>query len=312
MNYGNLVRRPFEIVARRPYLWLLALLAGGATSFNLSGPSYGRPAGSGAYRGPSWAVIQNFWYGHLGLIVALLVVFVVAGTVLFALGCVATGGIIRAAVEHDAGREFSLGSAWRAGLAAGWRIAGLRVLAFLLAIVPGLLVGTLVVAAVAGAAASPASAVAFGLSAAIAFLASFLFWLALGVAYQFAQRLVVLDGEGVAASLSQAFRMIRRHFGPVALAWLLLIALSIGAGIGLAVVALLVAVPAVTLGVTGVILGGPLGGIVLGSFAAVFLVGVLIAAAGAYSAYTSVYWTLMYRNLRELPEPSGSGAAVPA
>jgi len=313
MNYGNLVRRPFEIMARRPYLWLLAALAGGATTFNLSGSSYGRPAGSrGGYHGPGWAAIQNLWNDNFGLIVGILAFFLVVGIVLFILGCIATGGIIRAAIEHDAEREYKLGTAWRAGYASGWRIAGLRLLTILLAIVPGLLVGALVVAAVAGASASTAAAVAFGLSAGIAFLVSLVFWLALGVAYQFAQRLVVLEGGQVAASLSHGFRMIRWHFGPVALSWLLLIAVSIGVGIAMAVLAVVVAVPAITLGLGGFFLGGPIGGVVLGTFAAVVFIGVLVAAGAAYSAYSSIYWTLMYKNLRELPEPSARGAIAPA
>jgi hypothetical protein len=313
MDYGKLVRRPFDIVARRPYLWLLALLAGGATTFNLSSSSYGRPAGSsGAYRGPSWTAIQSVWNDNFGLIVGLLALVLVVGIVLFVLGCIATGGIIHAAIEHDAEREYKLGTAWRAGTASGWRIAGLRLLSFLLAIVPGLLVGALVVAAVAGASASAAAAVAFGLTAGIAFLVSLVFWLALGVAYQFAQRLVVLEDGQVAPSLSNGFRMIRRHFGQVGLSWLLLIALSIAAGIAIALLAVVAAIPAITLGLGGFFLGGPIGGIVLGSFAAVFFIGVLVAAGGAYSAYSSVYWTLMYKNLRELPEPAGRGAIIPA
>jgi hypothetical protein len=319
MNYGNLVKRPFEIVARRPYLWLLGILAGGATTFNWSGSNAGysrnHPAsGWAGYQGPgpNWQVVQNLWNDNFGLIVGVLAVLLVVGIVLFVLGCIATGAIVHAAVEHDAGRDYKLGAAWRAGYASGWRIAGLRVLTFLLAIVPGLLVGALVVATVAGVSAQTPAAILFGLTAGLAFLASIVFWLALSVAYQLAQRIVVLEDGQVAASLSAGFRMLRSHFVPVALGWLLLLALSIGAGIAMAVLAVVAAVPAVTLGVGGFFLGGPIGGIVLGTFAAVFFLGVLVAAGAAYAAYSSVFWTLLFKNLRELPEPSPGGAMVPA
>ena len=311
MNYGNLVRRPFEIVARRPYLWLLGALAGGATGFSMPNSNF-RHTGATAYNGPSWQVLQNLWNDNFALIVGILIFLLVVGVVLFALGCIATGAIVHAAVEHDAGREYRLGTAWRAGYASGWRVAGLRLLTFLLAIVPGLLVGALVVATIAGVGASTPAAILFGLTAGLALLVSIVFWLALSVAYQIAQRIVVLEGGQVAASLSTGFRMLRSHFGPVGLGWLLLLVLSVAIGIAMALLAVVVAVPAVTLGVGGVVIGGAIGGIVLGTFAVVFFLGVLVAAGAAWAAYSSVYWTLLYQNIRELPEPAPRGAIVPA
>jgi hypothetical protein len=314
MNYVHLIKRSFEIVARRPYLWLLGFLAGGATALNYSsgGTNSRRPGTSGTYNGPSWAVLQNVWNANWEWLVGILAVLVVLGIVMFVLGSIATGGIIHAAVEHDADHEYRLGTAWRAGYATGWRIAGLRVLTFLLAIVPGLLVGALVLAAVVGAMSSTAAAVSFGLMAALASLVSVAFWLALGVAFQFAQRLVVLEHGHVAESLSTGFRMIRWQFKAVAFGWLVLIALSVVVGIAFAVVAVVVAIPAVALGFGGWAIGGITGAIVAGSFAAVFFLGVVLVATGAYSAYSSVYWTLLFRNVRALPAPAARGAIVPA
>jgi hypothetical protein len=314
MNDGDLIKRPFEIVARRPYLWLLGFLAGGATTFNFSsgGSNYGQNSRSGTYKGPSWAAIQAAWNGNWEWIVAILAFLVVLGIVIFVLGCIATGGIIRAAVEHDASREYRLGTAWRAGYATAWRIAGLRVLTAILAIVPGVMVGALVLATVAGAMNSAADAVTFGLVAALATLITMAFWLALGVAFQLAQRLVVLEDGRVAQSLSTGFRMIRWHIKEVAFGWLILIALSIGVGIATAVLAVAVAIPAVGLGFGGWAIGGFTGAVVAGAFAATIFLGILIAAAGAYSAYSSVYWTLLFQNVRAMPAPATRGAIIPA
>ena len=311
MNYGYLIKRPFEIVARRPYLWLLGFLAGGATAYNFSssGTSYTQ---SSTYTGPSWAAVQNTWNGNWEWIVGILAFFLGVCIVMFALGCIATGGIIHAAAEHDAGHDYRLGTAWRSGYATGWRIAGLRLLTFLLAFVPGVLVGTLVLATVVAAMNSSAAALGFGLFAVVAFLISVVFWLALGVAFELAQRIVVLEGGHVAASLSAGFRMIGLHLKAVGLGWLLLIVLSIGIGIAMAVIAVAVAIPAVAVGLGGWAIGGTTGAIVAGSVVAVFFFGVLLAAAGAYSAYSSVYWTLLFRSVRALPAPVAQGAIVPA
>jgi hypothetical protein len=134
--------------------------------------------------------------------------------------------------------------------------------------------------------------------------------LALGLAFQFAQRLVVLEDGNVAQSLSTGFRMIRWHFKEVALGWLVLMAVSIGVGIAVAILAIAVAIPGVALGVGGWAVGGMTGAIVAGSFAAVFFVGILLVATGATSAYSSVYWTLLFRSVRSLPAPAARGAII--
>jgi hypothetical protein len=314
MKYDYLIKRPFEIVARRPYLWLLGFLAGTATGFNFpsGGTNYGHTGTSGTYKGPSWAVLQNIWSQNGEWIVGILALFVLFCIVMFVLGCIATGGIIHAAVEHDEDRKYKLGTAWRAGYATGWRIAGLRVLTFLLAIVPGLLVGTLVVAAIAGAMSSAAAAVGFGLVAAATLVLSIAFWFVLGLAFQLAQRLIVLEEGHVAESLTTGFRMIRSHFKEVGLGWLILVAVSIGVGIAVAILSVVVVIPGVILGFGGWAVGGVTGAIVAGSFAAVFIIGILLVAGAAYSAYSSVYWTLLFRSVRALPAPAVRGAIIPA
>ena len=314
MNYGKLVTKPFEIIARRPYLWLLGFLAGGAATHNSwgSGSSYQQQAGSTTYTGPDLETLQTVWNNNWEWMVGILAFFVLVGIVMFVLGCIATGGIIHAAVEHDQGRSYKLGAAWRAGYATGWRIAGLRLLTFLLGLVPAVLIGTLVIGAVAGAASSaPVAAAGFGMLAALAGLVAIVFWVALGLAYEFAQRIVVLENGHVADSLTGGFRMLLGHFKESALGWLLLIALSIVGGIAITIVTVLVAIPAGGVGFLGWAVGGGTGLIVLGTFAAVFFLGIVFAVGGAYSAYMSVYWTLLFTGIRALPARAGGGAVVP-
>src|SRR5438270_1544921 len=214
MNYGRLVRRPFEIVARRPYLWLLGILAGGASSMSFNGGGGNRGYGpgrhaGGTYTGPTGQQIQAFWNQNWEWIAAIAIAILVVGLVLFVISCIATGSIVRAAVEHDDGRDYRLGTAWKAGFPTGWRVAGLKILTFLLAAVPALLVFSLFAAAVAGASSSMVgAAVGFGLSGAALGLVALAFWLFLSVAYQMAPRMVVLENAGVAESLSSGFRMI--------------------------------------------------------------------------------------------------------
>jgi len=309
MNYRQLVRRPFDIVLRRPYLWLLGLLAGGATTFNYSGGG-GSYRNSTTYTGPSNATVQTFWNNNWEWLVAIAAMAAVIFVVMFILGSIATGGIIRAAVEHDEGRDYRLGTAWRAGYATFWRIAGLRLATFVLAIAPAVFIGALVGAAVAMSGPFVPGAVLFGLLAAGVGVASIFFWIALGIAYEFAQRLIVLEGVGVFDAIAEGFRMIPRHGKEVALGWLILIAISIVAGIAMVPIVIAIAIPAGIVGFSGWLAAGTTGAIVTGSVAAVFFVGVLLPLGGAYSAYSSVYWTLLFRSIRAMPAPAPSSAMV--
>jgi hypothetical protein len=308
MDYGSLIRRPFDIVIRRPYLWLLGFLAGGASTFNWT--SSGTSNHSGGY--PTTAALQTFWNDHWGWIVGLVGAFLVIGLVLFILGCIATGGIIHAAVEHDDGHDYRLGTAWRAGSPTFWRILTLKLLTFVLAIAPVVVIGSFVGATAVLAKTAVLAAVVFGLAAAAAAFVAIFFWIVLGVASELAARFIVLENGHVFDGLGDALRMVRHHFKDVALGWLILVALSIAAGVALAIVFAIIAIPAFAIGFAGWLVGGTSGAIVLGTFAAVFYVGILLAVAGAYSAYSSVYWTLLFRNVRAMPAPATRGAIQPA
>ena len=307
MNYTNLVRRPFEIVARRPYLWLLGLLAGGATTYSYSGGSNYRTSAGG----PTFSTIQNFWAGNWEWIAILAATIAVIGIVLFVLGCIATGGIIHAAVEHDDGKDYRLGTAWRAGYKTGWRIAGIKLTTLVLALAAAIIVGGLAAAAALSTGFVPA-AVIFALLTAVTGLAAVVFWILLGIACELGERIIVLEDGRVFDSLAAGFRLSRAHFREVGLGWLILVVVSIAAGIAIAIAVVAIAIPAVALGLGGWVVGGQVGAVVSGSFAAVFFLGALLAVSGLYAAYSSVYWTLLYRTVRALPATAPRGAIVPA
>jgi hypothetical protein len=86
---------------------------------------------------------------------------------------------------------------------------------------------------------------------------------------------------------------------------------SIGVGIAIAVLTVVVVIPGIAIGFAGWAVGGTTGAIVAGSFAAVFVFGILLVATAAYSAYSSVYWTLLFRSVRALPAPATRGAIIP-
>jgi hypothetical protein len=147
---------------------------------------------------------------------------------------------------------------------------------------------------------------------------------ALNLIVLFARRACALEGLGVTASVRRGYAMLRRNLKDVGIMWLIMAGVHIGWPIALApVVILLIAV--------GVLLGGGLllavrglTGLALSDMAAWIVAGVsggvvfmmvlavpLVFLGGLKETYLSSTWTLTYRELRALREPTGL-AAVPA
>src|SRR5260370_10907013 len=96
MPYWQIVTRSFRIAWDHKYLWLLAFFSGEASfSFNYSQGTTGstnRPPDAGAIRENVTAWIG----GHIGLIVALAVVWLVVGLGFFIVSAICEGPTVRA------------------------------------------------------------------------------------------------------------------------------------------------------------------------------------------------------------------------
>src|SRR4029077_15725980 len=139
--------RALRITWRRPWLWLLALLAGessGAGGSGSSSSSFQQPTGGSSGNGagganftpPDLGWLPGWLAGHAGLLLGIAVAILVIGILLFLLSCVAEGALIRAAAELDQGQQVTLGRAWSAGIGSFWRVLGFKLVQFLLVFVP--------------------------------------------------------------------------------------------------------------------------------------------------------------------------------
>src|SRR5260370_17483476 len=142
MQYWEVVTRSFRIRWNHKYLWLIALFAGegggGVYNFNFSPPSSTGPPGTSV--GGSEKINGTVDYGacqqqvtrwlsdHIGLIVAVLIVWLLFVVAFVILAAVCEGATGRASAEHDAERPFGLRMAWRVGVATMWVIVRFRLL----------------------------------------------------------------------------------------------------------------------------------------------------------------------------------------
>ncbi len=339
MNYGALIERAGRMILRHRYLWVLGLLGGGEafsapTGFpgSFGGPVPGSVSRSNVYYfgpspAPSWMPLTNqggsvdmgsFFADHPGavaaiivgvlgavaaIIVGVLLVFVIGALFFFFLGPVSTGGLVRAAVEHDDGRPFAFGQAWQAGLRTFWRVLGLRLLEIVVLLFA---LGILGIVALISLAASGFTAGSFG-SLGLVFVLIILVSVATQVVFTLAVRAAVMDDRSITQALESSIALLRRRLGPVALVWVISIAISIGIAIALFVALAIIAIPFVLLGVITYAAGAGIGiPLVLGILVAVV---VLLVAVGGSSAFVSVLWTLAYRRFEGEPASAVAPAA---
>lgn len=329
MNYGAIIEQAGRMVLRYRYLWLLGLLGGesfgaptGFPGFTTSLPrSVPRSGvyyfGPGSVPSPAPWVILNPATGtsspHFSgfsaavvaaIIIAVLLAIVIVALFFFFLGPVSTGGLVRAAVEHDSQRSFTLGQAWSAGLRTFWRVLGLRLAALVFVLAVLAILGTI---AFISFAASGFTSSGFGAFAPL-FLVIVLVAIATQVILTLAVRAVVIDDRSLTDAVASAVALARRRLGRVALVWVISVAVSIGIAIALVVALAIIAIPFVLFGLitfaAGAGIGIPLG---LGILVAVV---VILVGAGASGAYTSVLWTLAYRRFDGEPSVATAVSAA--
>jgi len=243
----------------------------------------------------------SFFSDHPGavaaIIVGVLLLFVIGALFFFFLGPVSTGGLVRAAVEHDDGRAFAFGQAWQAGLRTFWRVLGLRLLEIVVLLFA---LGILGIVALISLAASGFSSGSFG-SLGLVFVLIILVSVATQVVFTLAVRAAVMDDRSITQALESSIALVRRRLGPVALVWVISIAISIGIAIALFVALAIVAIPFVLLGVITYAAGAGIGiPLVLGILVAVVVLLVAVGAA-APLCQSSGRWPIGDSRASQLP-----------
>lgn len=318
MDYWGVVTRSFRISWNHKYLWLIGLFAGegggGGFNFNFSSPpsSTGRPGtsvgGSQEINGSvDYTAFQHqvtTWLSdHIGLIVALVIVWLVVVVAFFILSAVCEGATVRASAEHDAERPFGLGMAWRVGVATMWVMIRFR----LLIIALGLPVTILAIALGVG---IVLSFVNNNLGAGFGLIGLGVLLVILAIPYaiylffldRLGSRAVVLEQLGGTAAIVRAHGLLRKRLGRSLLVLLIGVAVGIAIGIGLACVYAIISLPFALIGViaysTNSVAVVPI--VVLG---ALILLPISVVITGYFSAQGSTYWTLAFRRLDLDPQP---------
>ena len=316
MGYGSLIRRAWERTWRHPFLWVLGLFApstvgscspgtgGTGTQWRASPEDVERisPGLEPGLREAGRWLIQNQEF------VATLVAVLVAGAVILGLlflvaSLIAQGGMARATADLSMGRPSSLRQAWEVGLRLVWRYLLLWLLLILVAVLVSLTVAAFfgLIAVLFSVVTDTPRVILLGVAAVLGvvlLVVAIPVLIAASVVVAFGQRAIAVEDVGPVAALETGARLVWRNLGTTAIAWLINLALSIGAGIAIVLAFLVAAIPPgvvafVLFSVTGVSEAA----IIFAVVAALALVGVLWFLAAVANTFFWHYWTMVYLNL---------------
>jgi hypothetical protein len=307
VRYENLLMRSFQIVRRKPWLLLLALLAQETSSGSGGGGGSGL-GGSFQVRSTPPPTLDFGWVplwlaDRVALFIEIGAVVLVLSLAWFLVSCIASGALISAVARVDAGEPITFGGAWRIGV-------GLfrRVLAFKLLIVVALLLPALVLAVpplLGNLAGTRGLLVGLVLDAPLLF--AYFYWVAfLRWFAELGLRACVLDGHRAGRSFGAAWALLKRRFHRVAMTTLVFIGVGFGIGILTSVLFSLLEAPLVASGFAAAIEGrwSDLAGALL--LWLPILVLVTLAVSSAVGAYFATAWTVAYRRFDvegEVPAP---------
>lgn len=310
MEFGEVLKRSWEITWKHKGLWVLGILAscsggggGGGSSGGQAGSSFrGYNFGQGDFPelehwlnniSPETITAIALALGCLVLLLALLALVV---------GAIGQAGLIAGFDLADAGHPVTLSEAFQRGLQSFWKVLAIQVivgvLILILAVVLGLGGGLFAVATLGLGVLCLLPLICLLVPAA----------LAVGVYTMLAQVAVVVENLTLGEAFRRAWEVLRANLGPVVLMALILI---LGGGLVslvLALPVLLVALPALT----GALIGGDQNlttGLVVSGLCFLGLLPLLILANGILQTFVTGAWTVSYRRLIHQPT-GGEGVAL--
>ncbi len=274
MDYGNILRRSWNIIWNNKFMMVLGFLAALGSGANFSGSGGGGGDSGSTFDGSEFGAIPEI-SENIGailatasvIIIGLLCFFLVVGILLWLLRLTAQAGLIDGAARLDAGEKVTFREAFSAGWKKIGRMVGIDLILFgvfiLFAIVGIIVLFGAVGATFAGAAgggediSAVLASVGVGLIALICclFCVLFIYALVVSVIHPFAQRAAVLEDKGVMDSIRRGWNVIRDNLGQVIV--LFIIFILIGFLVGAITFAVFIPVAAISFAPIGLrLLGG--------------------------------------------------------
>ena len=310
MEYGEVLRKTWDISWRNKGLWLLGILAGcsasgrgnfgnwggGTRGYDFDSSEFPRFDGRPLFEDPGTIQEEVLIPIVLGLVCLGLIV----ALVFLVLGVIGQGGLIAAFKQADDGDEVTFADSFGDGMQVFWKLLGIRITFFVVGFV-------IVVALILGAIVFTAATLGFGALCLIPLLC-LLIPLGLGVdSYIILTMVAAVEEElGVFEAFGRSWTTLKGNIGPIVVMILILI-------VGFGILGFLIALPFVGIAlpaVAGAIVGSDaaiISGVAFTLLCALIAIPLLLVIYGLMTTFTTGAWTLTYRRLN-----GSMGAELPS
>ena len=332
MQYGNLLKRAWNIIWRNKIMWVFGFLAalgsggGGGGGGGGSGrvPSGELPGPGGLDLPPDAERALTRLFTDQTIILIIVAVFVIAvliSLVIALLSALGHGALVEMAREADDTETTNFGAGWNVGV---HRMFPVFLIRFLLGLPPALLIilglapfllSFIPLLAQSGGRdleglfAGGTIATLLGCAAPACCIAVLLA-IPLSVLETLAIRALVLEEQGIVGSIKRGWAILTRNLGEVVIVWLIFLVVGIAVGVLIGLPLTFVAIAAlVPLGIASA-----LSPIMLVPLVMLICFIALLSAAlrSIVEAYTSTVWTLAYRQWMAGPAPAPAPVQVVA
>ena len=312
MDFGDVLKRSWDITWKNKALWLLGILAS-CSGGGGGGGSGGGQAGGG-FRGYSFESGEfpelERWLERIppetitAIVLALGCLALLVALLAIVLGALGQAGLIAGFDLADAGHPITLSEAFRRGLKNFWKILAIQFIVGVLVLLVGATVAL-------GGGLFAVGTLGLGLICLLPLVCLMVpVMFLVGVYVMLAQVAVVVEDLGLLDAFQRGWEIFRAHLGSVIVMALILILGGGLVGLILALPLLLIAVPAVF----GLLLGGEgqiSTGVLVSGLCFVGLLPLLILLNGILQTFVTGAWTLTFRRLAASPKETAP-PALPA
>ncbi len=273
MDYGNLLKRSWDIVWNNKFLFILGFLAalgsGGSNPSSRANGNFNYQFGPEDVPSEMLDQVTQFWAQYGALVIGVICLGVIVSIILWLVRLVAQAGMISAVDRIEAGEKMTFSETFSAGVGKLGRMVGVNVVMYGPFTLFGLLAGgaglatawTAISSAAAGASQADIEAMFGGLGifwVCVACVACLIVPLVLFVTviYPFAQRGAILQDLGVIDSIRHGWQVVKVNAGDVILLVVLFIVLGIVFGLATFIVLLPLALVSLAPGIASMVMSG--------------------------------------------------------
>jgi len=294
MDYLGIIKRAYEIVLRRKYLWIFGILAGGAIggSWNFSAPSTSETFSQNKIENFFNNIkFENFLTHYWGIIFAIIGIILLVGLLWFIFSIISQGALLGsvAAISHNEENNFKTGFAF--GWHKFWKVLAVGLLIGLIVLVSLAILALPVILLVL--AKIYVLAIIYGV---LIFLANLTLWIYLGFVQPYILRLAVLGQRGAGQAIKESWSFSKKNWKEMVVMYLLVLAIGIGVAIGLLLAVFLVGGLLFAIGLA-IYLASPWVCWIYAALAGLALVLFFLILNGIINSFYSSVFTLTYLEL---------------